>query len=56
MTMIREFVTRDVTARLVAKGFKQHFGLDYEETFRSVVKVDTICFVLSLAMSQGWVL
>jgi hypothetical protein len=39
---------------LVAKGFKQRHGLDYEETFSPVVKAATIWLILSLAVSQGW--
>jgi hypothetical protein len=41
-------------AWLVAKGFKQHYGIDYEETFSPVVKSATIRVVLSLAVSHGW--
>jgi hypothetical protein len=29
--------------RLVAKGFKLRYGLDYEDTFSFVVKPATIC-------------
>jgi hypothetical protein len=41
-------------ARLIAKGFKQRFGIDYDDTFRPVVKFATIHLVLSLTVSQGW--
>jgi histone deacetylase 1/2 len=41
-------------AQLVAKGFKQHYGIDYEDTFSPMVKAATICLVLSLAVSNGW--
>jgi len=37
---------------LVAKGFKQRYGLDYEDTFSPAVKVATIRLVLSLAVSN----
>jgi hypothetical protein len=39
---------------LVAKGFKQQYGIDYEETFSPVVKSANIRVVLSLAISRGW--
>jgi hypothetical protein len=41
-------------AQLVAKGFKQCYGIDYEDTFNHVVKETTIRIVLSIANSKGW--
>ena len=41
-------------AWLVAKGYKQRYGIDYEDTFSPVVKAATIRLVLSIAMTKGW--
>jgi hypothetical protein len=43
-------------AHLVAKGFKQRLGIDYDDTFSPMIKPATMRLVLSLAVSQGWVL
>jgi hypothetical protein len=43
-------------AHLVAKGFKQCLGIDYDDIFSHVVKPATIRLVLSLTISQGWTL
>jgi hypothetical protein len=40
-------------AHIVAKGFHQQPGVDFEETFSSVVKPTTNRLVLSLATSAG---
>jgi hypothetical protein len=44
------------TTHLVAKGFKQRLGIDYDDTFSPFVKPAIIRLILSLAASQGWVL
>ncbi|KAJ4822271.1 hypothetical protein Tsubulata_006377, partial [Turnera subulata] len=41
-------------ARLVAQGYTQRAGEDYNETYSPVVKPATIRTVLSLAITQGW--
>lgn len=43
-------------ARLVAKGFHQHPGVDFFETFSPVAKTSTIRVILSVTVSQGWML
>lgn len=41
-------------ARLVARGFTQTYGIDYEETFAPVAKLNTVCVLLSLAANLDW--
>jgi hypothetical protein len=40
--------------RLVAKGFTQTFGIDYEETFAPVAKMNTKRIMFSLSTNLGW--
>lgn len=41
-------------ARLIARGFSQSYGLDYEETFSPVAKRVTVRTIFSLAASMNW--
>lgn len=41
-------------AQLMTKGFHQHPGLDYGQTFSLVVKPTTIRLVISLALQHSW--
>ena len=41
-------------ARLVAKGNAQKFGIDYEEVFAPIARLETIRLMLALAASGKW--
>ncbi|KAG9454135.1 hypothetical protein H6P81_007039 [Aristolochia fimbriata] len=41
-------------ARLVTKGYKQKFGVDYEEVFAHVARIDTIRLLIALAVQNRW--
>ena len=41
-------------SRLVAKGFHQQYGVDFDETVSPVIKPPTVRLILSLAVSLNW--
>ncbi|GKC24008.1 retrovirus-related pol polyprotein from transposon TNT 1-94 [Tanacetum coccineum] len=46
--------THIYNARLVAKGYSQEYGMDYEETFSLVAKMTTIWTLIAVASSCQW--
>jgi hypothetical protein len=43
-------------ARLVAEGFSQQPGIDYNETFAPVARIETVRMVLAIAAQNKWVM
>ena len=41
-------------ARLVAKGYVQQPGIDFQEVFAPVARIETIRFLVALAATNGW--
>jgi hypothetical protein len=40
--------------RLVAKGFKQRYVIDYDDTFSPLVKIAIVRTILTIDVSRGW--
>lgn len=41
-------------ARIVVKGYVQRKGIDYDEVFAPVVRLETICLLLALSAKENW--
>jgi uncharacterized membrane protein YbaN (DUF454 family) len=40
--------------KLVAKGYAQTYGIDYEETYNLVAKMTTIIVIIAMVAIKGW--
>jgi len=45
---------RRYKTRLVAKGYAQTYGIDYEETYSLVAKMTTVKAIIVMAATKGW--
>jgi hypothetical protein len=43
-------------AKLVAKGYAQTYGIDYEETYSPIAKMTTVRAIIAMAIAKGWFL
>ena len=50
----KDGILQKYKAHLVARGFSQISGMDYNETFSPVVCLETICAILALAVVKDW--
>jgi hypothetical protein len=41
-------------ARFVAKGYVQQAGIDFDEVFAPVARMESVQLVLALAADEGW--
>ena len=41
-------------AQIVAKGYTQSYGVNYQETFTPIAKLNTVRILLSLAANEDW--
>ena len=41
-------------ARLLAKGYKQEYGVDYVEVFAPIARLDTIRLMIALDAQNAW--
>lgn len=41
-------------ARLMAKGYVQQHGIDFDEVFAPVARLETIHLLINLAAAHGW--
>jgi hypothetical protein len=41
-------------AKLVAKGYAQTYGIDYEETYSPVIKMTIIRAIIIMVVAKGW--
>ena len=52
--LVRVITIDRYKARLVVKRYAQRYGIDYQDTFARVAKINTICILISIAANRDW--
>ena len=45
---------RNTRCMLVVKGYKRNFGVDYEEVFAPITRLETVRLLLALVAKNDW--
>ena len=54
--MIRDYLGKVVKykARLLAKGYSQRYGVDYDEVYSTIARFESVKVIIAIPAQVGW--